>query len=76
MEPTRCPHPEKHRHSSRRAAEKALAAFDRTGRADPALRPYKCGDHWHLGHRSGGSIETQLKRALKLGRKRRTRYQR
>lgn len=72
-QPDPCPHPEKQRHRTRKAAEKARAAVERTSSVDPGLRPYKCGEHWHLGHRGAGSLETQLRRAVKLGRLRRPR---
>lgn len=45
-----CPHPEKHRHRSRGAAWNALASIDRAEGVDLGLKPYRCGDHWHLGH--------------------------
>lgn len=49
-----CPQPEKQRHASRRAAEKALVSLEAARGIDLGLRPYRCGDHWHLGHRHKG----------------------
>jgi hypothetical protein len=66
---TDCPHPEKHRHVSCAAALVHLEVMDGAGKADLTLKPYRCGDHWHLGHKSKGSLNVQIKRALSSGRK-------
>lgn len=49
---TDCPHPEKHRHRSLKAALRARESLERERGIDLALRPYRCGDHWHIGHKS------------------------
>ena len=46
-----CASPEKHRHRSQRAALKARDELERDKGIDLGLRPYRCGDHWHLGHK-------------------------
>lgn len=46
-----CAHPEKQRHASLPAALKARASLETEKGIDLALRPYRCGDHWHLGHK-------------------------
>lgn len=46
-----CPHPEKDRHRNEAAALKARDSLEAVRGIDLALRPYPCGDHWHLGHR-------------------------
>lgn len=61
-----CPHPEKVAHRSCGAALKARESLDDP--ADLALRPYRCGDHWHLGHRRP-SPRMQLKQSLRAGRR-------
>lgn len=48
-----CPHPEKQRHRSRAAANKAMARLEANEGIDLALRPYRCVcGTWHLGHHS------------------------
>lgn len=64
---TTCPHPEKHRHVSKAAALVHLESMDRAGRADLTLEPYPCGDHWHLGNKSRGSTNQQIKSAIRDG---------
>lgn len=63
-----CPHPEKQAHRSRKAAEKALASLDGAKGTDLTLRPYRCGDHWHLGHRAKAKTLEQKIRGLGSGR--------
>ena len=46
-----CPSPEKVPHRNFRAAIKARDALEAEKGIDIALRPYRCGDHWHLGHK-------------------------
>lgn len=71
-----CPHPEKHRHATEGGALKHLQKMDRTKGVDLGLRPYPCGDHWHLGHKGDGKAarigpvnEKALVRALRSGAK-------
>lgn len=64
-----CAQPEKHRHKSLRAALKARDALETERGVDVALRPYKCGDHWHIGHKGMKNPKTMLARALREGRK-------
>lgn len=47
-----CLHPEKQRHPSWRAALKARDHLEANEGVDIGLRPYRCGEHWHLGHRT------------------------
>lgn len=67
-----CPHPEKRRHDTYQAAVGHRRAIEkREGRIDIALKPYRCGDHYHLGHRPGsgkGGLNGKIRRALKVGR--------
>lgn len=65
---TDCPHPEKHRHASRKAAEKALANYDQDKGPDLGMAPYRCGHHWHLGHRRKAKTLDQKLKALGSGR--------
>jgi hypothetical protein len=65
-----CPHPEKRKHKSRAAAEKHLESMIKAGKWEPGLAAYPCESHWHVGNRGKGSTETQLKRALRLGKSR------
>jgi len=58
------PHPEKAAHSSRRAALKARTSLEHARGIDLALKPYRCGDHWHLGHSSGRGRFGRLQRQL------------
>lgn len=46
-----CPHPEKQRHATKRAALKARDSLERERGIDLGLIAYRCDDHWHLGHR-------------------------
>jgi hypothetical protein len=55
-----CPHPEKHRHASFRAALKARDELESDKGIDLGLRPYRCDDHWHLGHKSKPTAERWL----------------
>jgi hypothetical protein len=71
-----CPHPEKHRHVSQAAAWAALESLDKAGKRDLTIRPYRCGDHWHTGHKGAGSVDRQLKQALRSGIARRPRRKR
>lgn len=64
-----CPHPEKHRHVSKAAALKHLEVMDRTKEVDLGLKPYPCGDHWHLGHRGHPPLNVAIRLALRAGSK-------
>lgn len=64
-----CPTPTKRRHKSReRAAAQILSIREAEGHVDKHLRPYRCGDHWHVGHEPGtgtGGLDGKIRRALK-----------
>lgn len=66
-----CPQPDKVRYPTKARATGAQKAWEIRNGPELGLRPYKCGDHWHLGHRNknaSGTLETRIRRAL--GRKR------
>lgn len=57
-----CPHPEKQRHASLPAALKARESLEAERGMDLALRPYRCEDHWHLGHlRKSTRLERKIR---------------
>lgn len=62
-----CPTPGKYRHADRAGAEKHLESLIAKGKADLNVRPYQCGDHWHIGHHKPDR-KHQLKYALAAGR--------
>jgi hypothetical protein len=63
---TNCPHPEKHRHVSAAAALAHRESLETARGIDLALKPYPCGDHWHIGHPKK-KRQLELKQALKAG---------
>lgn len=68
-----CPHPEKQRHRSFTAALKARDHLEANEGIDIGLRPYRCEDHWHLGHQQKPVGEAGLRRVLKRSNKPRRR---
>lgn len=61
-----CPHPEKAVHRTKAAALKARASVEAQHGIQVGLEPYRCGDHWHLGHRRKLSrFERRMKKALR-----------
>lgn len=68
-----CDHPEKQRHTSRKAALKALASLEAKNGIDLTLSPYRCGDHWHLGHRHKALTFEQWDRKMRRRAQRRKR---
>lgn len=71
-----CPHPEKRRHPTE---ADAWAHATTRHPDDLTLRPYRCGGHWHVGHKSkktsiqtAATIKAGSKNA-RLGRRRKRR---
>lgn len=62
-----CPYPEKQRHKSFPAALAARDSLEAERGIDLGLRPYRCGDHWHLGHKSKPFGKKGIQWALKSG---------
>ena len=66
---TPCPTPTKVKHRDRDAAwDQIMAIKAAEGHGDKYLRPYRCGDHWHTGHKPGtgkGGLNGKIQRALK-----------
>jgi len=61
-----CPHPEKTAHRTKAAALKARSSLETARGIDLALKPYPCGDHWHLGHsRKLSKLERRVRRAMR-----------
>lgn len=61
---TACPHPEKQRHYTERAALKARDSMERTKGIELGLEPYRCEcGVWHLGHRRKNRIPGWARRA-------------
>lgn len=54
----RCPTCGKRRYVDKRDAKIAARGFDRT------LRPYRCGEFWHLGHQPPGVREGVVDRRV------------
>ena len=48
---SKCPKPEKYKHYSRKAAEKAMASLEAANGIDLSLHVYRCKcGKWHVGH--------------------------
>lgn len=63
-----CPHPEKAVHRTKAGALKARSSLEAARGIDLGLAPYRCGDHWHLGHsRKLSKFERRMKRAMRKG---------
>lgn len=46
-----CPHPEKKRYPSKRAARRGMVnLYESRTDGGGRLHTYRCGDHWHVGH--------------------------
>lgn len=45
-----CRWPNKMRHATPAAAKAHIADLYRSGKGNPDLGVYQCGDHWHVGH--------------------------
>lgn len=59
-----CPHPEKQRHYSRKAALKARDGLERAKGLELGLEPYWCECRsWHLGHRRKRQVPGWARRA-------------
>ncbi|HRD59366.1 hypothetical protein [uncultured Nocardioides sp.] len=67
-----CPTPRKIRHKTHAAAVSQIMSIKaREGRNDNTLKPYRCGDHWHIGHTPGtgnGGLKGKIRRALREAR--------
>jgi hypothetical protein len=65
---TACPHPKKHAHPTEGAAIAHLISMDHAGRRGLKLRAYHCVcGSWHVGNKPRGSVNTQIKSALRSG---------
>ena len=68
-----CAYPEKQRHPSFDAALKARDSLEQARGIDIALRPYRCEDHWHLGHKhkplTFAAWDRKMRRRKKRGKK-------
>ena len=47
---SQCPHPEKVKYRSERAARAGVKAMRGKRDGGEPLHAYRCGDHWHVGH--------------------------
>lgn len=48
-----CPYPEKKRYASKRAARRGrVGIYENRADGGGQLVAFRCGDHWHVGHRS------------------------
>lgn len=45
-----CPHPDKVKYRSERAARAGVKALRGKRDGGEHLHAYRCGDHWHVGH--------------------------
>ena len=70
-----CRWPEKQRHQSRKAALQAIAAMYASGKGNPDLGAYQCGNHWHVGHELA-HFKQRIRRSLRGGRGPKTLYAR
>lgn len=61
---TACPFPDKHRHRTFNDALTARDSLEQARGIDIGLRPYRCGNHWHLGHRQDAR-NRRLRNALR-----------
>lgn len=62
---TSCAWPDKYRHATEGAAWGAIRSLrEDTGREAADLRPYRCGDHWHVGH-DRRALEKRIRKALR-----------
>lgn len=47
-----CPHPDKVKYRSEKAARAGVKAMRGKRDGGEPLHTYRCGDHWHVGHRT------------------------
>lgn len=55
-----CRWPNKQRHYSEQAAQKAAASL-RKRKGDTSIHAYTCGKHWHVGHNLGVRLRQALR---------------
>lgn len=59
-----CRNPEKKRYVTEAVAWSVIGRMRRQGVANSDVRPYKCDDHWHVGH-SVVHLSQRIRKALR-----------
>ena len=64
----KCRWPQKYKHANEGAAWAAIKSMKAAGDYTEDIKPYPCGDHWHVGH-SQAALGVRIRKSLREGKR-------